>query len=280
MTESAPLIFGFDREPPSRLGRLSARTAAGPIERLFGLSTLQHYYASTRRAMDGGSVKRFLDIGLSELDVELVCKHSHRERIPPEGPVVVVANHPFGGLEGMLLAQLLLTGRDDVRVLANYMLEPIPDMREILILVDPWARTGSRGRNARALKETLRHVQGGGMVAVFPAGEVAHRSFFDGGQLRESRWRASIGRIIQRAGAPILPVYFCGENSLAFQLAGMVHPMLRTALLPREMLNKCGRRIEVRVGHRIDAAEVRQTDAAAFAAYLQARTEQLKHRVG
>lgn len=280
-------IFGLDRNSGPAVQRAVVRRVAPYLERLLGLEPLQGVYERAAEAVppqdsdpeDAAlAAKTFVDAALDDLGVDINCSETEWLRIPEEGPFVVVANHPFGALEGLLLAKLLLARRPDVRILANYMLERIPELSDLFLLVDPWARDSSRARNARALKEMLRHLRGGGLLAVFPAGEVAHRSFSDGGELRDARWQTSVGKLIQRSGAPVLPVYFCGENSLGFQLAGMVHPLLRTALLPRELLNKNGRRIRVRIGQPIRTGKYKDMEAGAFTAFLQERTEILKYR--
>lgn len=275
-SEGPPHVFGFDRDNGPLLRRALLRSTAPHLEKLLGLDTLQQAYR--RIHIQDMNPAAFIDAALAELNVEIEYSASELARVPETGPFVIVANHPFGGLEGLLLAKLLLERRKDVRILANYMLERIPEMRDLFLFVDPWSRSSSRTKNASVLKQTLRHLRSGGLLAVFPAGEVAHRSFSDRGELRDPPWQSSVGQIIQRAQAPVLPVHFCGENSLGFQIAGMVHPALRTALLPRELLNKSGRRIEVRIGQPISTRKLKEQDAKSFTAYLQERTEILKHR--
>lgn len=275
-THSSQPVFGLDRRDGPSLQRAFVGATAPYVERLSGLETLQRCYE--RASRPGMDARAFIDSALETLGVEIDCSAAERMRIPEKGPFVVVSNHPFGALEGLLLAKLLLERRSDVRILANYILERIPELRDTFLFVDPWARASSRARNARALKEMVGHLRRGGLLAVFPGGEVAHRSFSDGGELRDPPWQTSVGKLIQRCGAPVLPVYFCGENSLGFQLAGMVHPLFRTALLPRELLNKRGRQVRVRIGQPIRTSKLKDEDPAAFTAYLQERTEILKYR--
>src|SRR5262249_26695340 len=133
------------------------------------------------------------------------------------------------------------------KIVANHLLDRIVPLRDVLLLVDPFGRRSSVMSNLRAMREAIRWLKSGRLLAIFPAGEVAH---FD---LRTARvsdppWTEMLARLVRAAEAPVLPMYFDGHNGPVFQLAGLVHPRLRTAMLPRELLNKRGARIEVRMG--------------------------------
>lgn len=247
---------------------------ASAIDRLFGLAELEATY---RRMPRGRSASDFVEAALGELELSVDCRASDLERIPAQGPLIVVANHPFGGVEGLLLAQLLGKRRPDLKIVASYLLERIPELRDLFIFVDPWATRQWQGRNARGLLAALRHVRQGGALAIFPAGEVAH---YEAGAnaVVEMPWHPSIGRMIQAAKAPVLPVFFHGANTPAFHLAGLVHPALRTALLPHELLGKRGRRIDTRIGRPIGARALPKLEPKALCAYLRDRTEALRFR--
>jgi putative hemolysin len=102
-------------------------------------------------------------------------------RIPTSGPTIVVANHPFGAIEGMVLTELLSRVRPDVRTMANYLLGAIPELRDRLILVDPFGGEGAARSNIRPMKEAIEWLRGGGMLAMFPAGEVSSFRIGSGG---------------------------------------------------------------------------------------------------
>ncbi len=154
-----------------------------------------------------------------------------------KGPVIVVANHPFGGIETVILASILRKMRVDVKFMANYLLNAVPEIRDLLITVNPFKGTTSVRDNIKPIRESIQWVQNNGMLVVFPAGAVSH---FDlqKGTITDPDWSHSIARIIRKTGAPVLPMFFQGTNSAAFHMAGMVHPFLRTAMLPNELLNK------------------------------------------
>jgi putative hemolysin len=199
-------------------------------------------------------------------------------RIPKTGPVVVVANHPFGAIEGIVLAATLLEVRSDVKLLANFLLDRVKELRDLFILVDPFQREHSARMNVAPLRQALRHLERGGVLAVFPAGEVAS---FDwrSRQIIDPTWSSTVARLIRRARCPVLPVFFEGHNSILFQSAGFVHPRLRSALLAREFFDRRGTRIRQRVGSPIPfkrLAQFEQDDE--LTAYLRQRTYLLQHR--
>ncbi len=191
------------------------------------------------------------------------------QRIPAQGAAVVVANHPYGGLEGLLLMHLLLQRRSDVRLLANHLLWRIPELRPVLIPVDV-LDPSRKSANLAGLRAALNHVKAGGLLALFPAGAVSH---LQGTRIVDPQWNATAARLIRKCNAPVTPVHFAGHNSAGFQLAGLIHPLLRTALLPRELVNKRHHEIRVSIGNALPAAQLQTLeDDTALAGLLRLQT--------
>jgi putative hemolysin len=214
-----------------------------PVERVRAL------YRRVRQSRDGFGLENLL----AEMRVELRVDAADTLRIPATGPVVVVANHPFGMLDGAVLAVLLTRVRPDVKVMTNYLLSDVPELARHCIFVDPFQSDVSGNGlhvNRRAIREALAWLQQGGMLAIFPAGEVSHWQFPQG-EIADPVWNDTAARLIRRTGAAALPLYFCGRNSVSFHLFGMFHPRLRTAFLLQEFLHQEGRTVEVRVGGEI-----------------------------
>jgi putative hemolysin len=193
--------------------------------------------------------------------------------------VVIVANHPFGGVEGIVLLSLLRRVRPDVRVMANYLLHAIPEMRDDFIFVDPFGSTGSARANLKPIKECLAWLKQGGLLIVFPAGEV---SGYDrrANRVRDNVWSPSIAAIIRKTEATVVPMFFPGRNSTLFNAAGMIHPRLRTLMLARQLVNKRGRRLLVRIGSPLTwkSLESIATDDAVLITYLRFRSYLLDER--
>ncbi|MDD5482262.1 MAG: GNAT family N-acetyltransferase [Kiritimatiellae bacterium] len=200
-------------------------------------------------------------------------------KIPKQGPLVVVANHPFGGLEGVVLGHIIFRARPDVRVLGNYLLQRLSELREWIIPVDPFGNRSSSIANAKAIKAAIRWVANGGALVTFPAGEVAHFAW-GRAKVTDPRWSPHVGAIIKHAQADVLPVFFPGANSLLFQLAGLFHPRLRTILLPHELINKSSKVMNVYIGKTIPWKRLRHfNDNEAITEYLRNCTFFLKNRL-
>src|SRR5215469_2250040 len=214
---------------------------------------------------------------LAEMRITLRVDSADQARIPSTGPVVVVANHPYGVLDGALLAVLLTRVRPDVKVLANFLLGDVPELQRHCIFVDPFQTDRSVDSNRRALREALAWLQQGGMLAIFPAGEVSTWQM-PTAQIVDPEWNDTATRLIRRTGATALPVYFCGHNSVGFQLLGMIHPKLRSAFLLQEFLKQEGKSVEVRVGSAVPPEAIQDVDDREAIDYLRWRTYLLGRR--
>ena len=257
----------------SRLLNEPLRSLLNPVEpamqKLFSFDRLWDVYQAARCPGDpAGTVDKLLAL----LDITWSFDAAELAHVPRTGAVLAVANHPFGLLEGAILAAVLPRVRPDVRILTNSLLAGIPELCERCIFIDPFGHKNSAAGNAAALRDCLAWMSSGGLLATFPAGEVAHVDFRNG-VVADPPWHASIARVAQRAGATAVPIFFQGANSMAFQLAGAVHPSLRTASLPREFLNKRGHRVQIRIGRPVAAAMLQSLGGAHEAIeYLRCRT--------
>ncbi len=261
---------------PFSLASMTLRGVVRPIiERLVGFPALNRIYSDT--AQRDPSLP-FSERALAALDVSCGVSDTDLARIPKTGPLIVVANHPFGGLDGLALMTLLQRVRPDVKVMANHLLRRIPDLRESMIFVDPYEGAPSRANNLAAMRSAMKWVKSGGALGVFPAGEVSGIDF-GSRSIVDKSWSESIARLIRATKAPVVCVWFDGRNSAIFQLAGLAHPLLRTVLLPHELLNKRRTRVRVQIGNPIGPQRLAEFDSATdLAAYLRVRTYLLKGR--
>jgi putative hemolysin len=215
---------------------------------------------------------------LREMDIDLQVESADLQRIPKTGPVVVVSNHPYGILDGAVLGAVLSRVRPDVKVMTNFLLQSVPELEPCCIFVDPLRTPKSQQRNRAALKKSLEWLQQGGMLAVFPAGEVSHWQLPQG-VVADPLWSDVAVRLIRKTGAAALPAYFCGQNSVGFQLMGMLHPRLRLAFLLQEFLQQQGREVALRIGGNIGAESIASIPEDRNATeYLRWRTYLLSER--
>ena len=228
----------------NRLLRNLLLPARPALEWLLGIPKLN---TTHRMAAAMDHALPFADRVLQVLGISYVVTDEERALIPEKGPVVVVANHPFGGIEGIILLSLLRSIRPDMRFMANYLLGAIPELHNQFIFVDPFGARSAAAKNIQPMKESLRWLQNGGMLGIFPSGEVSSLDLHSG-LIRDPAWDHKVAAIVRRTQATVLPVYFLGHNGPGFQLAGVIHSRLRTILLPRQLTNKQGREITLRIG--------------------------------
>ncbi len=259
----------------SPLGRALSRVLRAPLERALSLDELAGEYAALPAS---AAVDEFVAAVLARLGVSFRVADEDVARIPATGPVVVVANHPFGGIEGLVLAALLRRVRPDVKIMANALLGRIAELAELFVLVNPFGGPRAAAASLPGLRAALRTLTDGGLLALFPAGEVAHLNLARG-EIADPPWSDTAARLAARAGATVVPVFFAGSNGALFHLAGLVHPVLRTALLPRELANKRRRTLAVHVGDPLPAARLATLGGPPeVTAYLRERTYNLARR--
>lgn len=247
-----------------------------PLERMLGLKELDREYLELP---EGESVSVFLEGVFEQFGVRIDIAGDGLAKVPREGSGVVVCNHPFGGIEGLALAHLLLTQRPDVRILANFMLGRIPELRELFLLVDPFEGEGASRRSLAGLRRAHRWLVGGGLLVVFPAGEVASLDLRQRAVV-DPPWTETVDRLVTKAQCPVIPAYFAGRNGPLFQLAGLVHPLLRTAMLPRELLARRGSVLKVCIGSPVSYSDLRTYETGeARMDFLRRRTEILGERL-
>lgn len=235
--------------------------------RLLPLEQAHRLYQRARRGREPSVLENLL----REMNIDPHVNPPDLERIPKKGPVVVVANHPYGLLDGAMLAVVLARARLDVKVMTNFLLAGVPELEQICIFVDPLHTAKSQERNRRALKQSVEWLQQGGVLAIFPAGEVSHWQM-PKGAVADPRWNETAARLIRKTGAAALPVYFCGQNSLRFQFVGALHSRLRLAFLLQEFLQQEGKEVALRIGRSIP------TDALAEFCNDRQATEYLRWR--
>lgn len=278
-------LLKLDPPPGGLVRRVLTDRTVGPLERALGLTGVNALYAAAvADPLPAGpaGVRAFCRRLLDGLGVRVCVAAEDLARVPKSGPFVVVANHPFGALDGMVLTAALMDVRPDLKVMANYLLGRVPELRELLVLVDPFGGPDAATRNASPMRQSLRWLRDGHALAAFPAGEVAHLRLGDltgdEGPVSDPAWNGTIARIVSRAEVPVLPVFFDGRNGALFQAAGLVHPRLRTVLLPRALLAQHGATVTLRVGSLIPAKRIGQIGSEqGVTDYLRRRTFLLRH---
>ena len=255
---------------PFRLPRSTRSGVAESVaEWLLGLKTLERLYIENHQRPR--EAKEFLRFVLQLLKVDYTITSGNKNLVPATGPSVVVANHPFGGIEGVALAELLMSVRPDVKVLTNEILCRIPELQNIFIGVDILKKS-AKEKNKAAIEEARQWVADGHQLLIFPSGEVSSFDFHLK-QVIDPKWRNTAASIAMQTRASVTPVFIEGANGWLFQCLGMLHPKLRTARLIRELLNKQGATIGFRVGNEITHSELSVLNSnTAITNYLRLHT--------
>jgi len=224
------------------------------LEKVVGLDELNQIYFKACQLPDD---ECFCERLLKVMNIELDINHDDLQKIPKEGPVLVTSNHPFGGIDGIILLACLRRTRMDVKAMVNYMLSVIPEMQEMFIYVDPFDRDGSIKTNMRPMRECLTWLKEGHMLFVFPSGEV---SSYDKEQkmIRDPDWNTGIATLARKTNATVVPMFVKGSNTKLFNLAGMIHPRLRTLLLPRQLVKKHNEKITIEIGSPVIPSETKE----------------------
>jgi putative hemolysin len=285
MNEASPPLFDIGKQLENPMARTLWRFMEQPARRLLAFSAVNDIYLrslSLQKAGQGGAgptgADNFFATVLDVLKIRIELADEDRALIPTTGPVVIVANHPFGAIEGVVLGEILSRSRSDVRLLGNHLLHTVPELRPWIIPVDPFGGAGAVSHNVAPMKASLRWLRQGGALGVFPAGAVSHLHVREG-RVLDPPWHPSVAAMARRAGATVLPVFFEGRNSALFQLAGLLHANLRTALIPSELVRRSDSRIKVRIGRPIEPAMLdRYPDDLALISYFRWKTHLLAGR--
>lgn len=213
----------------------------------------------------------FVDEILRLVGVKVEINESDLKNIPLKGAFTAIANHPYGGIEGLILLKILCTVRPEAKIMANFILKKIPNLSDFFVAVNPFENV-NHSSSISGIKTTLSLLNGGTPIGIFPAGEVSTYKL-DQQQVTDKLWHPVVGRIISKAKAPVLPIYFHGNNGLLFNLLSLIHPTLRTAKLPSEIFNKKGHTIKVRIGKPILYDDIPNHDNnISLLAFLRAKT--------
>jgi putative hemolysin len=216
------------------------------VERMSGQPKIKQLYEHYRDHLAHGVP--FFEAAMRLLDLDVQFSASRLAEIPRTGPLVIVANHPFGVLDGLVICWLASLRRMDFRVLTNTALDGVPEARPYILPVDFSGTREALAANVAMRKEALDHVKAGGCVIVFPGGGVATTPRPFDRTAVDDEWKPFTAKLITHSGAHVTPVYFEGQNSRLFQLASHLSLKLRLALVFREVKRRMGTAMPVIIG--------------------------------
>ena len=215
---------------------------------------------------------------LDVMGIELQTPAEQLARIPKQGPVIVVANHPHGMVDGMIFADLIGRVRPDYRILTRSLLTVIDEVAGSYMIPVPFPHDEDAQRKGVEMRaKAMAHLKAGGVVALFPSGGVAASETWWGPAI-EGEWNVFTAKLIRKSGATVVPMYFPGQNSRAYQIANQISPMLRQGLLLHEIVHALNKPQAPVVGHPVPAETITglQDEPRKFMAWLRQHTLDLK----
>jgi len=194
--------------------------------------------------------QEFFETFLRNLDLKYELHEEDIKRIPETGPFIVVANHPLGALDGIIMLKIISKVRPDFKILGNFLLQKIEPLKSMVIAVNPFDTRKDAYSSMSGMKDALRHLSDGKCLGIFPAGEVSRKNFSTG-EIRDRKWQIPAMKLIKKANVPVIPLYFHAKNGRVFYRWGVIHADIQTALLPVEMMRKRLKPIKLRIGKSI-----------------------------
>jgi putative hemolysin len=227
------------------------------VEVLTGQPLLARLYRDYQRT--GAPIEDFWTGSVRRLALDIRYDEAALQQLPATGPVIVVANHPYGVLDGIVLGWLANRIRPDFKILTNAVLYRAPEVRPWLLPIDFAGTEQAMNTNLASRKAAHAQLAAGGAILVFPAGGVSTSPDRLGRvAARDARWQPFVGQLIQRHKVPVLPIYFCGQNSRLFQIASHVSATLRLSLLFKEVRDRIGTPVDLRIARLIQPEELAQ----------------------
>ncbi len=213
----------------------------------------------------------FINSIIDSLGIQFEVDDIDLKRIPEKGAFITVSNQPFGGIDALLLLKIMTEKRSDFKLLVNFLLHTIEPLNDFSIPLAEKDAHNSNKFSFTTLKRTLKHLEGGNSIGIFPAAEISKVHSLN--NISDKKWQPSLIKLIKLAKVPVVPVYFQGNNSWIFHLLGNVHPALQTARLSKEFFNKKKKIIRIRIGKPISVSELSEfKDVNLLSRFLRAKT--------
>lgn len=265
------LITSSEIKAALKLNGIVGTCASKILMHICGLNKTNRIHARLRQ-YDGHD---FTEHFLKYLNISCNVSQKQLENIPKEGGFTIVSNHPFGGIEGIMLYDLIYKIRPDFKMMANFLLSKIPNLAPIFLPVNPFTDNPSLKSSVAGVKGAVMHLSEGKGLGIFPAGEVSR---FHGNSYPEDiAWSTSIAKMIQHSNLPVVPVYIEGRNSRWFYFVDKINNLLGTMRLPWELYNKKNKTITIQIGKPISPADMAQFEnPKQLAAYLRSRSYALE----
>ncbi|MEM7521725.1 MAG: lysophospholipid acyltransferase family protein [Pseudomonadota bacterium] len=268
-TSSAREI-SYAHSAQTRSGRAMIRLMENTTGRLGLIKRAKGY----EREVEAG--RSFFEVMTERYGLSLDIAAGSLETIPRQGPVIFIANHPFGILDGLMMGQMMHQTRGDFKIMANVVFRKAPDIDRHLLPISFDDTREAMALNVRTRKNALAYLSEGGSIGIFPGGTVS-TSAKPFSRPLDPGWRAFTARMIAKSRAQVVPIYFSGNNSRMFQIASHLHYTLRMGLMIKEFKKRVDTPVRVVIGAPIgrDILDPLASDGKAMMDFLREATYQL-----
>lgn len=251
------------------LGDIIGKTAMS----LMSLDQVNEVYSKCYHLQGKDFAEKLLEV----LEIKVDYIKSQLDCIPKEGPFIIVSNHPFGAIDGVILFNVVSSVRPDFKILTNFILSHIKNLSQYFLPVNPFSDMKNLKNSFSGVRAAREHVRNGGGLGLFPAGEVS--TYHGKGYTEDIEWTQSMAKLIQKCDVPVIPVYFDGQNTKVFHALGRIHPLFRTAQLPKEMIKRGGQCVKLRIGKPISPTEIQDHNINSLRRYLRNRSYALEAQI-
>ncbi len=221
----------------------------------------------------------FVQSVLENFDIKFSISESSKANIPVSGAFIVIANHPLGITGKLILLKLICETRSDFKIFGDYYLDQIKSIKDYIVPTNAIENTGFNKISFNGIKEALKHLSEGNSLGIFPSGEVSS-NFYGSLRTTDKQWQKPSIRFIQKAGVQVIPVFFNGSNGNLLNVMGQMHPLLRSALIPSEILNIRRQAFEIVIGKPITTKTIDCfTTTNSLSVFLRTKTFSLNNPV-
>ncbi|MEM9437940.1 MAG: lysophospholipid acyltransferase family protein [Pseudomonadota bacterium] len=259
--------ISYSHSAETKGGRALIRAMENATGRLRLIKRAKGYEAEVAQGRD------FWDVMVSRYGLSLDIVGGSLSNIPKDGPLIVIANHPYGILDGLMMGHILSDVRGDFRILAHQVFRKAEDLRRVVLPISFEETKEAMRLNLETRKTALEYLGNGGAIGIFPGGTVstAMKPF---GRPLDPGWRSFTAKMVAKSGATVVPIFFDGHNSRLFQVASHLHYTLRMALLIKEFKSRVDEPVRIVVGEPLPQAELdaRSKDSRAMMEYLRSAT--------
>lgn len=211
------------------------------------------------------------------LDIQLRFNEEALDQIPSSGPTILIANHPYGVADGMALGYTLSRRREDFLLIVNGVLCREKVLGKYFLPIDFREHREALMTNIATRKKAISHLKNGGAIGIFPSGGVSTTPKLLSRKAQDLDWKKFVNKLVRTSGADVIPVFFKGQNSRAFQVASHIHANVRLALLLNELDRKKGKEIEFIIGDRMRHEHLERVHREDLLPYLKKKTFELCH---